>query len=127
MKHVRYGINPGVWLGSLMFFLREQESNKYNIADHCHSLNLNKEYDMNFRDLVAEKVLEITREQLDPFYKGEYSEDKEFVKDLECDSLDQVEIVMAIEEEFKTDFPDSDLEKCVTVKDMIDMLVDKLK
>ena len=42
-----------------------------------------------------------------------------FVKDLGADSLDIVELIMTLEEEFKTDIPDDDAEKIVTVSDVV--------
>ena len=58
------------------------------------------------------------------------SEDKiqdnaKFIEDLGADSLDQVELVMAFEEEFKCEIPDESAEKIVTVKDAIDLIKDK--
>ena len=58
------------------------------------------------------------------------SEDKiqdnaKFIEDLGADSLDTVELVMAFEEEFKCEIPDSSAEKIVTVKDAIDFIQKK--
>lgn len=46
-----------------------------------------------------------------------------FVDDLAADSLDIVELVMGIEEEFEIQIPDSDAEKIVTVGDVVDYIV----
>jgi len=43
-----------------------------------------------------------------------------FVDDLGADSLDQVELIMAMEEEFDVSIPDEDAEKIATVKDAVD-------
>ncbi|MBL4611887.1 MAG: acyl carrier protein, partial [Pseudomonas sp.] len=43
-----------------------------------------------------------------------------FVEDLGADSLDTVELVMALEEEFETEIPDEDAEKITTVQEAID-------
>ena len=74
---------------------------------------------------VADKMIDIIEEQL--------SVDKEkivpgasFVDDLGADSLDLVELIMAMEEEFEVEIPDEDAEKIVTVQDAIDY-VDKIK
>ena len=48
-----------------------------------------------------------------------------FIEDLGADSLDQVELVMAFEEEFKCEIPDEAAEKIVTVKDAIDLIKSK--
>ena len=46
--------------------------------------------------------------------------DSDLMKDLEADSLDAVEIIMAIEEDFDLEIPDVDAEKFRTVRDMVD-------
>ena len=50
------------------------------------------------------------------------TENAKFIEDLGADSLDQVELVMAFEEEFKCEIPDESAEKIVTVKDAIDLI-----
>ncbi len=70
---------------------------------------------------VVEKVSEIISEQLD------VSEDDvvlsaSFVDDLGADSLDQVELIMAIEEEYDISIPDEEAEKIVTVQDAVDYI-----
>ena len=47
----------------------------------------------------------------------EVKEDSKFIEDLGADSLDVVELVMALEEKFDIEIPDTDAEKIVTVKD----------
>lgn len=47
------------------------------------------------------------------------TDDASFVDDLGADSLDTVELVMALEEEFGVDIPDEDVEKVTTVKDVL--------
>jgi acyl carrier protein len=51
--------------------------------------------------------------------------DSSFVDDLGADSLDQVELVMALEEEFGTDIPDDQAEKIVKVSDAINFINSK--
>lgn len=70
---------------------------------------------------IEEKMVEIIVEQL--------SVDKEkvvpaasFVDDLGADSLDLVELIMAMEEEFDTEIPDEDAEKIATVQAAIDYI-----
>ena len=58
------------------------------------------------------------------------SEDKvvptaSFVDDLGADSLDQVELIMALEDEFDIEIPDEDAEKLKTVKDALDYIETK--
>ncbi|MGI9323133.1 MAG: acyl carrier protein [Pseudomonadales bacterium] len=45
-----------------------------------------------------------------------------FVEDLGADSLDTVELVMALEEEFETEIPDEEAEKITTVKEAVDYI-----
>lgn len=66
----------------------------------------------------VEKVKEIVAEQLG-VDESEITEDSSFVDDLGADSLDTVELVMALEEEFGIEIPDEDAEKISTVKDAI--------
>ncbi|MBD3321123.1 MAG: acyl carrier protein [Chitinivibrionales bacterium] len=49
-----------------------------------------------------------------------------FVDDLGADSLDQVELIMAFEDEFDVEIPDEDAEKMKTVQDALDYLNSKL-
>jgi len=70
---------------------------------------------------VEAKVRKIIVEQLD------VSEDDvvltaAFVDDLGADSLDQVELIMAMEEEFDISIPDEDAEKIATVQDAVDYI-----
>ncbi len=67
---------------------------------------------------VEAKVKEIVVEQLG-VNSDEVTEDASFVEDLGADSLDQVELVMALEEEFKAEIPDEAAEKLKTVGDAI--------
>ena len=53
------------------------------------------------------------------------TENSKFIEDLGADSLDQVELVMAFEEEFKCEIPDEAAEKIITVKDAIDLIKTK--
>ena len=72
---------------------------------------------------VFEKVKEIIVEQLgvaDTAVTLEAS----FIDDLGADSLDIVELIMALEEEFDIEIPDADAEKVVTVNDAVDYIKD---
>lgn len=63
---------------------------------------------------VEERVKKIVVEQLG-VKEEEVSSESSFVDDLGADSLDTVELVMALEEEFETEIPDEDAEKITTV------------
>lgn len=70
---------------------------------------------------VEEKVIKIICEQLD-VPEEDVVPEASFVDDLGADSLDQVELIMAMEEEFDISIPDEDAEKIGTVKDAIEYI-----
>jgi acyl carrier protein len=65
---------------------------------------------------VEDKVKKIIVDQLG-VDEAEVTPEAKFIEDLGADSLDTVELVMALEEEFGIEIPDEDAEKIVTVKD----------
>jgi acyl carrier protein len=65
------------------------------------------------------KIKQIIAEQLG-LNEDEILDSASLLDDLGADSLDIVELVMAMEEEFEMEIPDEDAEKIVTVKDVID-------
>jgi acyl carrier protein len=70
---------------------------------------------------IEERVKKIIAEQLG--VKGdEVTNEASFVEDLGADSLDTVELVMALEEEFETEIPDEEAEKITTVQLAIDYI-----
>ncbi|WP_159715386.1 acyl carrier protein [Blochmannia endosymbiont of Camponotus nipponensis] len=70
---------------------------------------------------IEEKVKTIIAEQLG-VKKEEVVNHASFVDDLGADSLDTVELVMALEEEFDTEIPDEEAEKITTVQAAIDFI-----
>ena len=70
---------------------------------------------------VAERVIDIVSEQLG-VNKEQVSRETSFVNDLGADSLDTVELVMELEEEFDINIPDEDAEKIQTVGQAIDYI-----
>jgi acyl carrier protein len=68
---------------------------------------------------IEERVKKITVEQLG-VSEDEVKISSSFVDDLGADSLDTVELVMALEEEFDTEIPDEEAEKITTVQAAID-------
>jgi acyl carrier protein len=70
---------------------------------------------------MLEKVIEVVVEQLD-CDAAEVKEDSKFIEDLGADSLDVVELVMALEEEFDIEIPDEAAEGILTVKDALDYI-----
>ena len=73
---------------------------------------------------IAEKVIKIVVEQLG-VSEEQVTPEAKFIEDLGADSLDQVELVMALEEEFGSDIPDDAAEKLTTVGDAIDYIEKK--
>ena len=76
-------------------------------------------------DVVA-KVKKIISEQLG-VPEADVKSEASFVNDLGADSLDTVELVMALEEEFGVEIPDEDAEKIATVQNAIDYIKAKAK
>lgn len=70
---------------------------------------------------IEEKVKEIVVEQLG-VQEDQVKSDSSFVDDLGADSLDTVELVMALEEEFGCEIPDEDAEKITTVKQAVEYI-----
>lgn len=70
---------------------------------------------------VEERVKKIVVEQLG-VKDDEVSNDASFVEDLGADSLDTVELVMALEEEFDCEIPDEEAEKITTVQQALDYI-----
>ncbi|MDG1443164.1 MAG: acyl carrier protein, partial [Pseudomonadales bacterium] len=67
---------------------------------------------------IEERVRKLVCEQLG-VKEDEVTIEASFVEDLGADSLDTVELVMALEEEFEAEIPDEDAEKITTVKEAI--------
>ncbi|WP_426417811.1 acyl carrier protein [Aestuariirhabdus sp. LZHN29] len=71
---------------------------------------------------IEERVQKIVCEQLG-VKEEEVNNSSSFVEDLGADSLDTVELVMALEEEFETEIPDEEAEKITTVQEAIDYVI----
>ena len=71
---------------------------------------------------VEERVKKLICELLG-VKEEEVQEEASFVDDLGADSLDTVELVMALEEEFETEIPDEEAENITTVKEAIDYIL----
>ena len=77
---------------------------------------------MGLEDRVSEIIVEqlgVTKEELTP--------GASFIDDLGADSLDIVELVMAMEEEFDIEIPDEDAERIQTIKDVISYVKEKIE
>ena len=74
--------------------------------------------------ISQDKIRQIIAEQLG-VKKEEVTDSAKFVDDLGADSLDTVELVMALEEEFGIEIPDEDAEKLATVGDALRYIEEK--
>ncbi|HEX5067996.1 MAG TPA: acyl carrier protein [Myxococcota bacterium] len=77
---------------------------------------------MSLEDRIAEIIVEqlgVSREEISP--------DASFVEDLGADSLDIVELVMAMEEEFDVEIPDDDAARIERIRDAVAYLKQKLE
>lgn len=70
---------------------------------------------------VEERVQKIIAEQLS-VGEDQVTSEASFVDDLGADSLDTVELVMALEEEFEIDIPDEEAEKIINVQDAVNYI-----
>lgn len=75
-------------------------------------------------DEIFEKVKKIIIEQLN-VSEDSVTKEASFIDDLGADSLDVVELIMALEEEFDMEIPDADAEKIATVNDVVEYIKDK--
>ena len=75
---------------------------------------------------IEERVKKVIVEQLG-VKEEDVKPEASFVDDLGADSLDTVELVMALEEEFETEIPDEDAEKITTVKQVLDYIQARAK
>ncbi|MBL7072480.1 MAG: acyl carrier protein [Candidatus Omnitrophica bacterium] len=73
---------------------------------------------------IADKVKSIVAEQLGVKIE-EVKEEAKFIDDLGADSLDTVELVMALEEEFGAEIPDEEAEKLTTVGEAVEYITGK--
>ena len=91
-----------------------------NVKIQCKTFKL-RGGELMGSEAIFEKVKEIIVEQLgveEDIVKGEAS----FIDDLGADSLDVVELIMALEEEFDIEIPDAEAEKVATVNDVVEYI-----
>jgi len=86
-------------------------------CDHDQGVNVDQELFARFRKCAVE-VLSVSDEQVTP--------DAKFGDDLDADSLDLVELVMALEEEFDVEVPEEELEGIETVGQAFELVTNKL-
>ncbi|KAJ1814479.1 mitochondrial acyl carrier protein [Coemansia sp. RSA 2599] len=73
------------------------------------------------RDTIKERIFQVLQD-FDKVNQEKLSDVADFNKDLGLDSLDTVEVVMAIEEEFSVEIPDDEADKITNVKEAIDYI-----
>ncbi len=78
------------------------------------------------REEILKKVREVVADKLS-ISEDQVTESASFVEDLGADSLDTVELVMALEETFGLNIPDDEAEKLSTVGKAVDYIASKLK
>ena len=76
-------------------------------------------------DDLLKKIVAIVVDKLD-VEEDKVTVDAQFIDDLGADSLDTVELIMEIEEQFEIDIPDEDAEKIQSVKDALDYIKNNL-
>ncbi len=77
-------------------------------------------------DNIEQRIKKIVAEQLG-VSEADVKKESSFVNDLGADSLDTVELVMALEEEFECEIPDEQAEKINTVQEAIDYVTEQAK
>jgi acyl carrier protein len=75
------------------------------------------------REEVFGKIQEITADRLG-VDEGDVTSDASFREDLEADSLDLVELIMELEEQFGMEIPDDEAEKITTVEEAVDYVME---
>ena len=83
-----------------------------------NEISLNEGKRMEAYKMIFDKIKEIIIDQLQ-VEESEVTMDTNLMKDLSADSLDAVEIIMAIEDEYGIEIPDEDAEKFQTVRDLV--------
>jgi len=76
------------------------------------------------KEEILSKVKAVVAEKLN-VGEDQVTEDAKFVEDLGADSLDQVELIMALEDEFELKIPEEDAEKLLTVGSAVDYVLKK--
>src|SRR3990167_7080582 len=99
-------------------------SSWWTAAWPCRPDCTSKEEETFMAESIHDRVRAIIAEQLGVKIE-EVTDTASFVEDLGADSLDTVELVMALEEEFGIEIPDEDAEKMVTVEDAIKYIEQK--
>lgn len=76
--------------------------------------------------MIFDRVKAVIIEQLDVSEEVEITQETSMMKDLDADSLDAVEIMMELEDEFDIEIPDEDAEKFKTIGDIVKFVESKI-
>ena len=108
-------------ISTIVHRIKKDKKNHFKITPKLSSDNLKNVFLVEGKKMstIEERVKKITIEQLG-VSEEEVKNEASFVDDLGADSLDTVELVMALEEEFDTEIPDEEAEKITTVQAAID-------
>jgi acyl carrier protein len=110
-------LNYTVWV----YIVNLDDNNlEYNIPDRSINITITP-FVEGGECMIFEKVKEIIVEQLG-VEEEDVAMESSFIDDLGADSLDVVELIMALEEEFDLEIPDSEAEKIQTVGDVVDYI-----
>jgi acyl carrier protein len=99
----------------------DKACSKTYFFEHCFKQNNDKTILRRITMAVEDKMIDIIVEQLS-VDRDKVVPGASFVDDLGADSLDLVELIMAMEEEFDVEIPDEEAEKIVTVQNAIDFV-----
>ncbi|XP_052071695.1 acyl carrier protein, mitochondrial-like isoform X2 [Mytilus californianus] len=101
--------------------------NSHKLLSKTPILNLTRSYGaavpMTF-DAITQRVMLVLR-LYDKINPEKLTEDSHFMNDMGLDSLDQVEIIMAMEDEFSFEIPDSDADRLMRPRDIVQYICDK--
>ncbi|XP_063443735.1 acyl carrier protein, mitochondrial-like isoform X2 [Mytilus trossulus] len=101
--------------------------NSHKLLSKTPNLNLTRAYGaavpMTF-DAITQRVMLVLR-LYDKINPEKLTEESHFMNDMGLDSLDQVEIIMAIEDEFSFEIPDSDADRLMKPRDIVQYICDK--
>jgi acyl carrier protein len=104
------------------FKVRDESEEELETEDELKYLNPNKlNFPRNLNEKIFKKVKILIAEQLE-VEQEDVTPAAHFTKDLNADSLDAVELIMALEEEFNIEIPDEAAEQITTVQEAVDYI-----
>ncbi|CAG2205812.1 NDUFAB1 [Mytilus edulis] len=123
-------ISPSILNSGVRFYGKAKSLQPEEITERVMktpNLNLTRSYGaavpMTF-DAITQRVMLVLR-LYDKINPEKLTEESHFMNDMGLDSLDQVEIIMAIEDEFSFEIPDSDADRLMKPRDIVQYICDK--